>query len=335
MPAGLVVRSSGVRASVVSASVRQVAGADGEQANGQASAAPLDAAAARRVLVDACGLAGLDPAGAALMRLGEHAVFRLGAAPVVVRIGRAVAYLDATRRELAVADWLMAGDVPVVQAARVATAQPLVVDGRVVTFWVAAGSGDDYGSVLDLAAILRKLHQLPAPEGLELPELDPFARTDARIRASSGVSPEDRSFLVGLVADLRERYAALSFALPTGPIHGDANVGNVLRDESGRAVLIDLDGFAHGPREWDLLLTAMYTDSYGWHTAEEYQSFVDCYGFDVMAWDGYAVLRDVRETMMVIWVGQNVGAEPRAAAEFTKRIAALRSGASRRDWAPL
>nr|WP_307874803.1 phosphotransferase [Frankia nepalensis] len=138
-----------------------------------------------------------------------------------------------------------------------------------------------------------------------------------------------------LTYELRKKYADLSFVLPAGPVHGDANVGNVLRDESGRAVLIDLDGFAHGPREWDLLLTAMYADSYGWHSAEEYRAFVDGYGFDVMTWEGYPVLRDIRETMMVIWVGQNVGAEPRAAAEFGKRIAALRSGASRRDWAPL
>ncbi|WP_307875016.1 phosphotransferase family protein [Frankia nepalensis] len=211
----------------------------------------------------------------------------------------------------------------------------MVVDGRVVTFWTAAGSGDDYGTVTDLAAIPRRLHGLAAPVGLVLPELDPFARVDARIRASGNVAERDRGFLLDRVVELRKKYADLSFVLPVGPVHGDANVGNVLRDGSGRAVLIDLDGFAHGPREWDLVLTAMYADSYGWQSGEEYRAFVDGYGFDVMAWAGYPVLRDIRETMMVIWVGQNVGAEPRAAAEFGKRIAALRLGASRRDWALL
>jgi Ser/Thr protein kinase RdoA (MazF antagonist) len=299
------------------------------------TSAPFDATAVERVLVDACGLADLDPAGAVLMRLGEHAVFRLATAPVVVRIGRSVGYLNAARRELALSGWLSAGGVPVVQAADVAAVQPLVVDGRVVTFWRAAGSGDAYGSVVELAAILRRLHGLAAPVGLVLPELDPFARADARIRASVDVAPADRAYLLDRVAELREKYATLSFALPVGPVHGDANIGNVLRDDAGCARLIDLDGFAVGPREWDLILTAMYADSYGWHTADEYRAFVDGYGFDVMAWEGYPVLRDVRETMMVIWVGQNVSADPKAAVEFPKRMGALRSGGSRRDWAPL
>ena len=37
--------------------------------------------------------------------------------------------------------------------------------------------------------------------------------------------------------------------------------------------MIDLDGFAVGPREWDLALTAIYYDSFGWHTAAEYAAF--------------------------------------------------------------
>jgi aminoglycoside phosphotransferase (APT) family kinase protein len=312
-----------------------VAGADDEQVGGPTTAAPLDEANATQVLADACGLAGLDPAGAVLMRLGEHAVFRLVGAPVVARVGRSVAYLDAARRELAVSAWLAVGGVSVVQVADVPVAVPLVVDGRVVTFWKAAGSGDDYATVTELAAILRQMHGLAAPAGLALPVLDPFARVDARIRASTGVTARDRGFLGDRVAELREQVAKLTYALPLGPIHGDANVGNVLRDTSGRAVLIDLDGFAVGPREWDLVLTAMYANSYGWHTDDEYRAFVDGYGFDVTAWDGYPVLRDIRETAMVVWVGQNVGSEPRAASEFAKRVSALRSGGSRRDWAPL
>jgi hypothetical protein len=42
--------------------------------------------------------------------------------------------------------------------------------------------------------------------------------------------------------------------------------------------VIDLDGFAVGPREWDLALTAIYYDSFGWHTREEYEDFVRVYG---------------------------------------------------------
>ena len=68
----------------------------------------------------------------------------------------------------------------------------------------------------------------------------------------------------------------LEFVLPAGPVHGDASIGNIIRRQAdGVAVLIDLDGFASGPREWDLVLTAMYFERFGWHTAQEYREFVD------------------------------------------------------------
>ena len=43
-----------------------------------------------------------------------------------------------------------------------------------------------------------------------------------------------------------------------------------------------LDGFAIGHREWDLALTAVYYDSFGWHTREEYETFARLYGFNIM-----------------------------------------------------
>jgi aminoglycoside phosphotransferase (APT) family kinase protein len=96
----------------------------------------------------------------------------------------------------------------------------------------------------------------------------------------------------------------LTFGLPPGVVHGDASVGNVIRDRDGHPLLADLDGFAVGTREWDLVLTALYYENFGWHTAEEYRTFADTYGYDVMAWSGYPVLRDVREFLMVAWLSQ-------------------------------
>ena len=133
---------------------------------------------------------------------------------------------------------------------------------------------------------------------------------------------------------MRDSYAELEFVLPQGVIHGDASIGNVLRDLQGNAVVIDLDGFAIGPREWDLALTAIYYDSFGWHRREEYETFVRVYGFDIMQWSGYQTMRAVREFLMVTWVIQKAAESPRAAAEARKRIAALRTGASRKDWQP-
>jgi len=145
----------------------------------------------------------------------------------------------------------------------------------------------------------------------------------------------DRAFLAGRLDELRHAYASLGFELEPGVVHGDASVGNVLVDDAGVPRLIDLDGFAVGPREWDLILTAIYYDRYGWHTAEEYAAFCEMYGVDVMAWDGYQVLADVREILMVTWLAWKAGESPKLAAEAAKRIDAIRSGASRRDWQPI
>jgi aminoglycoside phosphotransferase (APT) family kinase protein len=133
---------------------------------------------------------------------------------------------------------------------------------------------------------------------------------------------------------MQGRWAALEFVLPQGVIHGDANIGNVLRDTEGNPVVIDLDGFAIGPREWDLALTAIYYDSFGWHTRDDYKTFVRVYGFDIMQWPGYPTMRAVREFLMVTWVIQKAKESPRIAAEAAKRITALRTGASRKDWKP-
>jgi hypothetical protein len=51
----------------------------------------------------------------------------------------------------------------------------------------------------------------------------------------------------------------------------------------------------------DVVLTAMYYDSFGWHTREEYETFARVYGFDIMTWPGYPVLREIREFLMVTW----------------------------------
>jgi aminoglycoside phosphotransferase (APT) family kinase protein len=279
----------------------------------------------------ACGAAGLEHKDAYLMRLGSNAVYHLDA-PVVARIAPQ-ASLPEAGRAVAVARWLASVDYPAVRALDVE--QPIRVDGRVVTFWGAVSDdGDTYGSTSEVAELLVKLHTLEPPAGLGLQPTRPFDRADERIDANQWLSNEDRAYLRASLADLQARYAELSFALPQGVIHGDANVGNVLHDQQGKPVVIDLDGFAVGPREWDLIETAIFYDRFGWHSHEEYEAFVSVYGFDVMEWAGYPVLRDAREFLMVTWLSQKANESERTAAEARKRISALRTGASRRDWLP-
>jgi aminoglycoside phosphotransferase (APT) family kinase protein len=234
---------------------------------------------------------------------------------------------------VAVARWLQSVGYPAVRVVDVD--QPVVTGGRMVTFWDAVSDdGDQYASVAEVAEVLVKLHQLTAPDDLHLPALSPFANARHRIESSTWLTPQDRAFLTATLTQMRALYAGLEFVLPPGVIHGDASIGNVLRDDRGHPVVIDLDGFAAGPREWDLALTAIYYDSFGWHTREDYQDFVRVYGYDIMTWPGYPAMRAVREFLMVTWVIQKAAESGQAAAEATKRIAALRTGASRKDRQP-
>lgn len=292
----------------------------------------LSEATAQSLLERACLAAGLKTDGARLLRMGSNAVYHL-TAPIVVRISRGDTDIERAFRTVAVARWLKSVNYPAVQAIDID--QPVIVDGHAVTFWQSVSDdGEQYATVGEVAEVLASLHRLDAPAGLHLPALAPFENASQRISASAWLSSKDRGFLNERLASLRGDYANVEFVLRPGVIHGDAGIGNVLHDSRGEPVVIDLDGFAIGPREWDLALTAIYYDSFGWHTSEEYKTFVDVYGFDIMQWPGYPVMREVREFLMITWVIQKAGESERVAAEASKRIAALRTGASRKNWEP-
>jgi aminoglycoside phosphotransferase (APT) family kinase protein len=287
---------------------------------------------ARALLIQGCSVAGVSADGARLLRIGSNAVYHL-AGSVVVRVSYQNADLEAARRTVAVARWLEGISYPAVRA--LAVEQPVEIDRHAVTFWQSVSDdGDQYATIAQVAQVLAQLHMLHAPAYLHLPAIAPFDSADRRLAASQWLSHDDRGYLASQLTTLQDAYSRLEFVLPRGVIHGDANVGNVLRDKNEQPVVIDLDGFAIGPREWDLALTAVYYDSFGWHTRDEYETFTRVYGFDIMQWPGYPVMRAVREFLMVTWIVHGAAGNEVLAAEAAKRIRALRTGASRKDWQP-
>jgi Phosphotransferase enzyme family len=300
--------------------------------NADNAARVIAEAEALTLLRKACEAAGVEADGALLLRLGSNAVYRL-AAPIVARVAYADNDTDTAARTVEVARWLESARYPAVRATH--AEQPVVVDGHPVTFWEAlSDTGDEYATIDEVAGLIARLHKLTPPTRLALPALEPFDRAEDRISESRWLTEDDRAWMNAELARLRAEYARLEFALPQGVIHGDANIGNVLRDYHGNPVVIDLDGFATGPREWDLILTAIYYDRYGWHTREQYETFARVYGFDIMQWPGYPVLAAVREFIMVTWIIGKAGEDDRTSAEARKRVHALRTGGSRKDWGP-
>ena len=90
-------------------------------------------------------------------------------------------------------------------------------------------------------------------------------------------------------------------------------------------VLVDLETFSSDLREHDLVVQALSRDRYGVSGAD-YDAFTAAYGWDVIGWDGYEVLRGARETAGCAWVAQHAPANPAARTEFRRRVASLRAG---------
>ena len=266
--------------------------------------------------------------GAELLRLGENAIYQLAADPVVVRIARAADRLPRVRRELCVARWLTASNVPAVHVIDEID-QPILVHDRPVTFWRTVTGGDPVPDHIDLARLLAAFHKAPACP-CELASFDPLGPSFSRLANADTVAPEDRHFLQVRCDDLNDELQRLEFALPRGPIHGDAHTRNLLTDH-GQVVLIDFESAAVGPREWDLLPTAIGVERYG-RSERQYREFADAYGFDVRTWPGYPVLREVRELTMTTWIMQNIGESPAVAAEFALRVGSLRERDFARAW---
>jgi hypothetical protein len=238
------------------------------------------------------------------------------------------------RRSLDVARWLADVDFPAVRALpddALRVPQPVAVEGHLVTFWYSLGDPPPPGTTGDLGTLLQHFHALDPPDHLDLAPMDPVGRITAQLDGAP-LPPPDLAWLHDRLAGLAVRYAALDLPLPSGHLHGDATAANVVVDPAGRPTLVDLDLVRVGPREWDLVRTAVYARRLGWHTEVEYAAFCAAYGVDVTAEPGFEVLADLCELLQVAWLARAARARPVLGGELTARVATLRSGGSRRSW---
>ncbi|GGZ34651.1 aminoglycoside phosphotransferase [Streptomyces inusitatus] len=282
----------------------------------------MDEARAREVL-EAAGVS----AGAALLALGENAVFDAG--DVVVKVGRSAELLARAEREVAIGLWLEEAGVPAVRPARDAAR---LADGHPVTYWHRLPDAVRPAGPGDLAELLRLVHALPAP-GFELPRRELLGGVERWLRlAGDAIDPADAEFLRARRDGFADAAAALTPRLTPGPIHGDALPRNVHVGPAG-PVLVDLETFSADLREHDLVVMALSRDRYGLG-AEAYEEFTEAYGWDVREWAGCAVLRGARETASCAWVAQHAVSNPRAREEFSRRVRSLRENRPEVRWHP-
>jgi Ser/Thr protein kinase RdoA (MazF antagonist) len=285
-------------------------------------------ASARQAMEAGCRTVGLSgSASAELLRLGENALFALPGAGVVVRVARSSEMGEKVSKELAVARWLAEAGYPAVRLADLP--QPVETHDRLVTFWEYVPDSSPASDPSVLAGLLRRFHALERPD-FPIPRLDPFPVMRRRLGTIAGIAAADVQFLAEACDQAEEDFSEVVTASPPTVVHGDAHLGNVLVDATGRALLIDFEAVALGPQGWDLVPTAISKDRFGL-SPEGYADFVTAYGSDVTRSHDYQVLRTTRELGMTTWLMQ-LAQSGSAAEEFAVRMESLRKGDLERRW---
>ncbi|TDC25404.1 aminoglycoside phosphotransferase family protein [Streptomyces sp. 8K308] len=282
-------------------------------------------AASLAVLREITAAVGLSAAGAEPIRLAENDLWRLPG-NIVVRISRG-GQEAAAAREVAVTRWLADHDVPAVRP--LPMDQPIVAGGRPATFWEELPPHRP-GTAVDLAPLLRRLHDLPPPD-FPLGTWDPFVRLDTRIAAARSISDDDRGWLLRRLETLRREWLNLPPGQPECVIHGDAWGGNCALTADG-PVLLDFERTSLGRPEWDLTAVAVEHDTLAELSEAEYRRFCDAYGTDVMTWPGYPTLRGIRELRKVTFAFQIADQDPNAMPLAHYRIACLQGHHGPRPW---
>ncbi|MEU7631890.1 phosphotransferase [Nocardia sp. NPDC049220] len=290
-----------------------------------------NAAAVPAELIAACQSLGLNTSGATSLRQHATGVYLLPAAEAVARVGRAET-ADQTATSLAVVQWLAEQGFPVPEPL---TCEPVpVARGSVVTVWrYYPQNAPGQVTVSDLGALLRQLHQLdnsPVP----LPAYQPLAELRSLLgsEAAAGLLTADREWLTRRAGEVVEAYHQLDSALGVGLVHGDAYPGNLMIGAGGVVMLGDWDEIARAPRELDLVNT--YQGRRFGRTPAQLDAFSCAYGWDVRNWSGFSVLREMRDlhTLASFIRRAATGHHSAAAAEFSHRIATLRTGDTTARW---
>ncbi|MEV4802305.1 aminoglycoside phosphotransferase family protein [Nonomuraea sp. NPDC049421] len=277
----------------------------------------------------ACDAAGLRADGAVVLRGQTNAVIRLQTAPVIVKIARVGTEPAEVERTVRFVSWLMKLGFPTVPLYR-PEIQPLLVDGHAITLWDYLPQPPEPVPTETLAKPLSRLHSLDNPP-VSLPQSDAIQAIRRSLRATTLLPEPDLRFLQERVDQLEAELANVQYALdPNAIIQGDPHHRNALHRVEG-VVLCDWDSASIGQPEWDLITIEVHCRRFGYGQSS-YNDFAQAYGFDVAAWSGYRVLRDLRELRMITTNARKSIHASEKAAEVIRRVRNLRQGAHGMAW---
>ncbi|MET7877813.1 aminoglycoside phosphotransferase family protein [Micromonospora profundi] len=272
----------------------------------------------------------VSPEGAQLLQLTNNAVFALPRAGIVIRIARTHQLRGRVTKVVQLGRWFAEIDAPTIRLAR-DVEQPVEFGDLVASVWQYVPPCPPALTVEDLGAVLREFHALgvtPFP----LPTWDPIGDARRRLADADGLSNPDRNFLVDWCDRLEPEVAALNEHGTRTLIHGDAHVGNLLRESSGRTVMCDFDATCVGPWQVDLAAVAVGEARFG--GTGKHSSLAAAYGSNVVQDHWWVLLRHARELKMIAAATPLLATSPKVADEFSKRLRTIRNGDHETLWTP-
>ncbi|MFI7433041.1 aminoglycoside phosphotransferase family protein [Micromonospora haikouensis] len=279
---------------------------------------------------DVAGILGVRCGDAQLLRLTNNAVFALPSSGVVIRIARTHQLRDRVVKVVLLARWFADIGAPTIRLAP-GVQQPVEVGELVASVWEYVPPGSPAPTVENLGLVLRELHSLGVPP-FPLPAWDPVDDARRRLADADGLRGSDRDFLVRWCDRLEPQIAALNQRAERSLIHGDAHVGNLLRQQSGRAVMCDFDATCVGP--WQVDLAAVAVGEKRFARAGAHEALAAAYGCDVTSDPSWRLLREARELKMIVAAVPLLAASEEVTAEFDRRLRSVREDDHGTRWTP-
>lgn len=276
------------------------------------------------------GRLGVPADDARLVRLTNNAVFALPTAGLVIRITRSLALAERVHKVTTLGAWFERVDAPTIRLDH-RLDQPVRVGDLYATVWRYVPPTPPAPTVPDLARVLHEFHALPAPP-FALPQWDPVQDARTRLADAEALDDHDRSFLLHWCDRIEARVARLRGQGDWRLVHGDAHVGNLLRQADTRVVLCDFDSTCLGPWQVDLVATAVGEIRFG--RVHAHRELAAVYGHDVTRDPEWPLLREARELKLVVAAVPLLASTPGVAAEFRTRLASIRDGDENARWTP-
>ncbi len=277
----------------------------------------------------AAGL-GVPTEDARLLRLTNNAVFALPSSGLVIRIARTHRLRDRVTKVVQLARWFAEIDAPTIRLAP-EVVQPIEVADLTASVWTYVPGNASAPTVEDLGSALRRFHALDSPP-FSVATWDPVEDARRRLVDADGLSAEDHDYLKARCDYLEPQIAKLNQRSERKLIHGDAHVGNLLRDPSGRVVFCDFDATCVGPWQVDLAAVAVGAARFG--NGEAHRRLTDAYGYDITSDRDWTVLREARELKMIAAAAPLLASSAAVAAEFALRMRSIYQEDPIRHWTP-